>query len=240
MPKGSNGCCNLWPAAARLLISLAAMIPAAAASSEFSGSITLTSEYISRGQAVSDQNPALQASLDYDHDSGIFGGLWASTIDIENPFSQRDREVDVYVGYHVEPWKRLALTGTLIRYTYPGQRGFIDYDYTEALVALTLDGRHTLEFGYAQDLWGLGGIGRHWELRSDWPLKSAWVIGAGAGYNDLTDYGGNRYLHWDLGASARVSWLTVDLRWFDNEDPGVSIGGPSAGSRFVASLSVVF
>ena len=209
------------------------------AAAELSGAITATSEYIYRGLAVSDGDPALQFELDVEFGSGFFGGLWASTVDIESPFSRRDRELDVYLGYHFEPAERIGVTGTLLRYTYPGQRGF-DYDYTEGLVAVTLDGRYSLEFGYSDDLYGRGGTGRHWELRADRPLASAWVLSAGVGRNDLTDYGGERYLHGDVGASARLGRLLVDLRWHASEPAGSGIGGASAGSRLVVSLSGVF
>jgi len=235
--KGSN---DVPGSIGRLAIAVAlyiAGIPAIA--SELSGRVTAVSEYIYRGQAVSDGNPALQLGLDYEHDSGLFGGLWASTIDVENAFSQRDKELDAYAGYHFSATRRLALAGTLIRYTYPGQRG-VDYNYTEALLTATLDGLHSVEFGFTSDLYGLGGTGRHWELRTERPLASAWVLSAGVGYNDLTDYGGERYLHWDAGASARIYRLTIDLRWFDNESTGVAIGGESAGSQIVVSLSAVF
>lgn len=221
---------------------MALLCPTGSAAGELSGAVTLASQYIYRGQAASDGDVALQLGADYEHDSGIFAGVWGSTISIENAFSERETELDFYVGYHFAPEGRLAFTGTLIRYTYPGQTSTLglEYDYTEVLAAVTLDGRHSLEFGFADDLYGLGGIGRHWEIRSEWPVASAWIVSAGIGRNDLTDYGGSRYLHWDLGASVRISRLTVDLRWYDNEQPGLGIGGVSAGSQFVASVSLVF
>lgn len=209
---------------------------------ELSGVITLASQYIYRGQAVSDGDVAVQLGLDFEHDSGLFAGMWASTIAIENPFSERDTELDFYVGYHYASAKRLAFTGTLIRYTYPGQTSAfgLDYDYTEALATVILDGRHSLEFGFADDLYGLGSTGRHWELRSERPVVDVWVISAGIGRNDLTGLGGNRYLYWDLGASARLSRLTFDLRWYDNEKTRSGIGGVSADSQVAASVSFVF
>ena len=106
MQKGSMPGRTRMRRAARLfalLAPLGVIVPAGAAASEFSGAVTLTSEYISRGQAVSGGNPALQVALDYGHDSGFFGGLWASTIDVINPFSVRERELDFYLGYVIEP-----------------------------------------------------------------------------------------------------------------------------------------
>ena len=60
------------------------------------------------------------------------------------------------------------------------------------------------------------------------------MFGAGLGGNDLSDLNTAHYLHWDVGASARVSRLTFDLRWYDNE-PANTL---SAGSQLVLSVSV--
>jgi uncharacterized protein (TIGR02001 family) len=207
---------------------------------EFSGIATLTSQYIYRGQSYSDGNPAVQLGLDYEFESGVFVGLWGSTLDLQIASSQRDTELDYYLGYHYVPEGPVSLSATFLRYTYPGQTGPYSYDHNEYLLAATFKERYSIEFGFTDDLYGLDRTGRHWELRADHPVDTAWVLSAGLGQNDLTDIGVDRYLYWDIGASARFSWLTVDLRWFDNED---AYGLPdylSAGSQWVASLSVAF
>lgn len=243
MRKGSNRGSTIfcrYSAAMALLCVSCLSYPRLAVASELSGIATLASQYIYRGQAVSDGDPAIQLGLDYEHDSGLFAGIWASTIDLKSNFSERDAELDYYVGYHYAPDAPVALTATLVRYTYPGQTATVDYNYNEALVTVTLNGRHSAEFGYTTNLYGLGRIGRHWELRSEWPVAGAWVISAGLGRNDLADFATSPYAHWDLGASARFSRLTVDIRWHDNEPHTSGIGGRSAGSQIVVSLSAAF
>lgn len=207
---------------------------------ELSGSVSLASQYIYRGQALSDGNPAVQAGLDYEHDSGFFAGAWTSTVDQHSRFITRYVELDYYVGYHYAARAPVSLAATLMRYTYPGQEGLYDYDYTEALVSLSLFERLSLEYAYSDEVYGFDSIGRHMELRYDHPVASAWVISAGAGSNDLRDLGVSRYLHWDVGASARFSRLTVDLRWYDNEIPDGFIGRLSAGSKIVLTLTAAF
>ena len=46
--------------------------------SEFSGVATLTSEYIYRGLKMSNGDPALQMGLDYEHDTGLFVGVFVN------------------------------------------------------------------------------------------------------------------------------------------------------------------
>lgn len=208
--------------------------------SELSGSATLTSEYIYRGLAMSDGDPAFQLGLDYAHDSGFFIGAWGSTIDLGGPASQRDYELDFYAGYHHQFQAPFTATVTLLRYTYPGQEGFHDYDYNELLLSATWREHYSIEFGYTNDLYGHDVSSRHWEVQFDWPIANAWVVGAALGRNDLSEYGGSRYYYWNVGASARYSRLIVDVRWFDNESPYGFVAAASAGSQFVLSLSVPF
>ena len=226
---------------ARLLLPLtAACVSAPAAWAQFSGSVAVSSEYIYRGQALSGGNPAVQVGLDFAHDSGIFAGIWSSTLDLPNPTGRRDVELDLYLGYQHAFDNPLSAAVSIVRYTYPGQTGDFDYDYTEALLTVIYDERYSVEFAYTSDQYGFDAVGRHVELRGDWPLENAWVISAGLGHSDLDDLDTSDYLYWDVGASARYSRLTVDLRWYDNETPAGRLGWLSAGSQLVATLSFAF
>ena len=214
--------------------------PWEAAVGEVSGRVTVASEYIFRGKALSDGNPVLQAGIDYAHRSGLFLGAWASTLDIESPSGRRDAELDYYVGWYFSGQSRLSGALSLTRYTYPGQTTAFDYDYTELTAIAAWDGRYSLEFGYTDDLYGFGVSSRHVELRADWPLRNAWTVSGGVGLNDLRNLGSSRYAYADLGISARFARLTVDLRWYDNERPAGFQGRVSAGSRLVGALSIGF
>lgn len=208
--------------------------------SEFSGTATLTSEYIYRGLAKSDGDPAIQLGLDYAHDSGFFVGAWGSTIDLGGPTNQRDYELNFYAGYHYTFQAPFSAAVSLLRYTYPGQSGYRDYDYNELLLNATWLEHYSIELGYTDDLNGQNVSSHHWELQGDWPVDNAWVIGATLGRNDLSEAGASDYYYWDVGASARFSRVVVDLRWFDSENAGYYFYTASADSRFVVTLSIPF
>lgn len=207
---------------------------------DLSGAATLTTEYIYRGLQMSEGNPAIQLGIDFEQDSGLFVGAWATTVKLYSPVGQRNAEVDYYAGFQYSLARPWTATLTLLRYTYPGQTGARSYDYNEILVSATWQERFSIELGYTNDVYGFDRTARHWEARAEWPIAAAWVIGAALGSNDLSDAGVTNYLHWDIGASARFSRLTVDLRWYDNEPTDGFLAQQSAESQLVLSLSTAF
>ncbi len=93
----------LHRAAAVLL--LAAALPAwageqTASHGAISGSASVLSKYIYRG-GVENDDVALQAGLEYAHQSGIFAGYWGSTLDYDATDERKDSgfEHDFYLGY---------------------------------------------------------------------------------------------------------------------------------------------
>jgi uncharacterized protein (TIGR02001 family) len=69
------------------------------------GGVTLTSDYRFRGTTQTDGGPAVQATINVNHASGLYAGVWASTIDGGLDGSTPaltgygDVEVDLYGGY---------------------------------------------------------------------------------------------------------------------------------------------
>ncbi|HEY7740572.1 MAG TPA: TorF family putative porin, partial [Steroidobacteraceae bacterium] len=63
------------------LVAVGLLCATAAANAEVSYTVTAVSDYDFRGVSLSAKDPALQASIDYAHDSGFYAGAWASNID---------------------------------------------------------------------------------------------------------------------------------------------------------------
>ena len=85
------------PAPAISAAAAVAQAPAATAAppppSPFSASLTLISQYVSRGLRQTYNHPALQGEFDYAHPSGLFLGTWMSNLstkDIDNSILEWD------------------------------------------------------------------------------------------------------------------------------------------------------
>jgi len=98
---------------------LSALAPTAAADdSPWSFNFAATTDYRFRGVSQSDNDPALQGSVQYDFAEGFFANVWASTIDF-SPFGDPDAsvEVDLTAGYTHEFSKATEGTIKLVYYS---------------------------------------------------------------------------------------------------------------------------
>lgn len=231
-----------------LLFAAAAADEPPAPAWDLSAEAVAVSDYRFRGVSLSERDPALQGSLDLEHESGFHAGVWASTL--PETAGGAHAEVDLSAGYAAELAGGVELDGTLIYYAYPGDR---DLDYLEAIAtASTTLGPVTPSLGLAyapaqnalrnesgnkdDNLYLFGGL----EL----PLaKTPFTFNAGAGYErgpfDYTAGGGK--WDWRLGASASLSAFTLGLA-YTGSDANVpdERGRNLAGDTAVLSLGMSF
>src|SRR5688572_5316571 len=87
---------------------------------------TATSDYDFRGITQSSQDPALQGSLDYAHDSGWYLGAWGSNVDF-GP-GDPNLEIDVYTGFTKTLESGFNYDVGAVWYAYPSET---DLNYVE-------------------------------------------------------------------------------------------------------------
>ncbi|MGH8223306.1 MAG: TorF family putative porin [Woeseiaceae bacterium] len=189
-------------------------MPAGAA--DPSAYLVLTTDYVFRGVTYSDGHPAVQGGADLALDGGVYFGIWASSVDLSNgPTRQRDLEVNYYLGYSHELHRDWTLDVNAIAYAYPGTEGDIDYDYFEYSIAANYKDRAWLEYSYSPDLFHSARATHHVELYAEWPLPGAFLLGAGAGYYDVSALAGSGYAYWQLGVTRPAGRFDIDLRYHD-------------------------
>jgi uncharacterized protein (TIGR02001 family) len=205
---------------------------------DINATITAVSDYRFRGISLSDKDPALQASVDVEHKSGIYGGVWASTI--KN--SPADVETDLYAGWRGKAGA-LGLDVGATAYLYPGGA---DLDYVEILASASYTlGPAELKVGagYAPDQSNLGGkdnIYGYTDVGVGVPNTPV-TVKAHVGYEDgsLAGPRGKKW-DWSLGADVVVDRFTLGLSYVDTNVDRVFDPRKQAGATVVASLSVGF
>jgi uncharacterized protein (TIGR02001 family) len=93
--------------------------------SPFSANVSMTSNYLYRGLSQTGNKPALQGGFDYAHESGLYAGVWGSSISWLSDFGVADNagtEFDTYLGFSGEAGD-IGYDVGFLRYNYPGEYG---------------------------------------------------------------------------------------------------------------------
>jgi uncharacterized protein (TIGR02001 family) len=202
------------------------------------GGVTLTSDYRFRGVSSSDRDAAAQGWLQYDHASGFFANVWASTIDFnDEATADSSLEVDLTAGYNFKIGPATDGSVKAVYYWYadadiPG--GDPEYDYWEIIAGVGHDfGKFSVtgEIAYSPDFflesgdaWALTGGAAVPVMDSFLFFTGGLELSAHLGHQWLDE--GTDYLYYDFGASATWESITVDLRWVDTDLEEAECSGP--------------
>lgn len=199
-------------------------------SNNWNVSVTATSEYLFRGLKQTQGDPALQASIDYNFDGGLYAGAWASTVKWteEGYMNNNDVETNFFVGYS----DTLGQTGIgydvgVLQYYYPGtvKNGVSDTDATEIYAGVNKD---ILGMNWAvkysqivsDDAWGIGDAdgSQYVEANLTVPLTEKLSALAHVGRSEFDGNGNDvyDYTDWSLGAEYAVGdYVTVGAGYSD-------------------------
>lgn len=214
---------------------------AAAAAADVGGYLAVTSDYVFRGVSYSDGHAAVQGGLDAASDSGLYAGLWLSSLDIETPFTARDTEFVLYAGYAMDVATDWSVGVSIVRYGYPGARGPVNYDYEEFSASVNYRDRAWLEYAYSPDIFHSSRETHNVELYAEWPLPAQLTLGAGIGWFDVSALSGDAYSYWQVGVSRPAGRFVLDLRFHDTSRAVAKVSdNERAESRIVLSLRYPF
>ncbi|ACA85404.1 TorF family putative porin [Shewanella woodyi] len=214
------------------------------ASAEVSGEVSLTNDYRFRGVSQTASNFAIQAGVDWSHDSGFFLGAWASNVDFDEPdYNGPDIELDIYAGYYGELNDDLSYDVTLYRYNYPGDS---DLDYLEASIGVDFSG-FRLAYWYTNDYGGSDLDLHYTEVNYSYEFYENWSLDLHYGYNfgDGIDDGEgfDSYADYSIGVSTEVAGIGLSLAWLDtdiSDDNQVTDDLYNTEGTVLASVSYAF
>lgn len=198
-----------------------------------SGGVTLTSDYRFRGVSQSSRDAAVQGWLQYDHASGFFANVWASSIDFNDADTyDSSAEVDLTAGYNFKIMGDTDATAKVLYYWYPGAdaSGLPEYNYWE----LAADVSHKIgkvtvtgDFAYSPDFFLETGDSFALTGGASIPVMDTFLFFTGGleasahvGHqwiDDNANYGSPDYTYYDFGATATWEQFSFDVRWIDTD-----------------------
>lgn len=221
-----------------------AMLPALAAHAELSANVAVTSDYIWHGVSQTNERPALQAGVEYAHESGFYIGTWGSNVDFAEDVADPARvEIDLYGGVRGETEWGLGWDLSLLRYMYP--KTTENYDYNELKLSLSYRSV-TFEVDYSDDVFATGKEGfYYYNVGVSHEFPDLFTLSAAVGYSDLglevTGEGApESYVDWRIGVSRDIWGFGFDLSYYDTNGDGYAIYGDLAKARMVLTVSRSF
>ena len=218
-----------------MFLALAGFASGASAGS-LTSTVTLASDYLfdgvsqTQGDSNSDVNPALQLSLDYAWDNGLYIGTWASNVDFGDD-DDASTEVDFYGGYAAETESGLGWNIGFAHYTYAGAVSE-GYDYTEFTVGVTLTSGTDLSLWYADDDDVFDGSAYRVKGKHSFDLGNDWSLDLEATYTDKVDLDED-FFHGQIGVSHPLGPFTAYLGGSDTDLDDT----PQAYGRLLFTLS---
>jgi len=193
----------------------------------FAGSVTLASDFLSRGISQTRGDLALQGSFDYAHTTGLYAGVWASNVSWVNDATagaSAGLEIDVYGGFKASLNSDWGYDLGVLTYNYPGSgkpSGAARPDTTELYAALnwkwlTLKYSRTTGslYGWTKTVGGGKTAGSSYlELNASYDLGQGWGLTGHAGHQRVNGRSSASYTDYKVGANKDLGFVTLGFAY---------------------------
>lgn len=195
-----------------------ALQSAGTACAQVSARVSLVSDYRFRGVSLSDERPALQASIAYDHADGGYAGVFASSVRIGPDYGTQAQLVP-YVGYARRLGSGLSWDAGV---QYALFTGNADYDYPEFHIGLT-SSHLSARLHYAPRYFGVSAPVLYGEIDGAYAVTSqvrllghaGWLHRGGDG--DLDEYLERHRFDVRIGIGVAPAGFDLQLAWVFTE-----------------------
>lgn len=220
----------------------ASLAVAGEASAQVSGSVTLTNNYLFRGVTQTNENPALQGGITWNHDSGFYAGGWGSSISWlsdSDPAVSSSVELDGFVGYAGSFGESdLGFDVGANYYWYPGDfpSGYNSPNTLELYAGVTYKVLSAKYWYSTTDLFGIPDSdgSSNLDVAANWEFVPGLTLNAAVGKQWVNNYGDLDYSFWKLGVTKSFeSGFSIAAAWNDTDIDGLD-------EAFTVSISKSF
>jgi uncharacterized protein (TIGR02001 family) len=198
----------------KVLSAVGLLALAGTANAGLTGTVTATNDYDFRGITQTDEDPALQASIDFATEGGWYVGAWASNIDFGDNFDA-DIEVDAYTGFTGKIGEDLTWDAGLVYYTYPGESDANTAEIYGSLAWKFLKGK----VNYSNDVASSGNSGLYLDGSVNFPLGERFSLQAHVGQSSGDAYSDD-ILDYSAGVGATLGNFALVLKYVDTDRDG--------------------
>jgi uncharacterized protein (TIGR02001 family) len=192
---------------------------------EVHGTITGTTNYVWRMYSKSNNDPAIQGNLDYQHSSGLYAGTSISSFNFGESdlggkgfANSAQLEITPYVGWSYNFVNNWRVDIQYSRYFYNNPIYALNADYNEFYLFLHYKDLISLQTSYIDDYYGLGKDSLFYELTGRYPLTEFLEVSTSMGYAQTQNALNSGYAYWNIGLTGRYKFIALDLRYHDSKE----------------------
>jgi uncharacterized protein (TIGR02001 family) len=192
---------------------------------EFSANVAFTTNYMYRGVTQTSSQPAVSGGFDYSHESGIYLGTWASSLEFGAGDDDTTMEIDYYGGISGDFSNGISWDLGGLYYQYPGTDADAagDFDFFEVYGSLG----YTFEnvsfqpsigtyMAYSPDFFGETGDAFY--FTGEFGLSLPYDIGLSFTYGNQSIDQGTDYSHIVVGLNKDWSIFNFDASYYEGVD----------------------
>jgi len=204
---------------------------------DVSSTATLASDYLFNGVTQTDEKPALQLSLDWSGEKGVYAGTWASNVDFGD---DTDMELDGYLGVSNSLTDNAWYDIGLAYYAYLGGSNSSDINYYEPYLALGYKDT-SIKFWYSPDYAGTDAKHYIIALMHSIKINEQFSINLQVDKSESLD---DDLFSWEEGDKNYIHWKSEGVYHWQGIDFSLGIEGTDLDSygdtRVVAKISHTF
>jgi uncharacterized protein (TIGR02001 family) len=208
-----------------------------AGADEISANVSIGTDYVYRGISQTDEGETIQGGFDWVSDSGLYAGIWASSIAFDGYI-----EMDYYIGYGGSINEEVEYDIGFLHYDYPNQAsGHAEYNFDEVYGSVAYKG---IKLGIAvtSDFFGESDSAQYIYLDYSLGLANDFELAFHYGSQNIDDnaaFGTPDYSDYSVGVSRSFNGFDLGLTWYDTDlSSDECFGGTDlCESRVVFALS---
>ncbi|MCG9516786.1 TorF family putative porin [Acinetobacter pittii] len=214
------------------------------------GNILLATDYRFWGISQTNNNPSIQTTLSFEHETGFYVTLWASNVDL---LPGNSLEADYFLGYKWKVNSKTTLDFQYLDMNYPGASNDFHPNFSEyAVIYSRIDnlkkGDSLIISGYFTPEYAMeSGKQYYLNVAANYPIYSSWSLIGSLGYNKLENkdnfikaYGfgeKDNYIDYKIGLKTQIVGLEAEFSWLDTN---IKRGPDSVKQALYFSLSKSF
>jgi uncharacterized protein (TIGR02001 family) len=205
----------------KLLIALMMFAGITVAQAQVSGNLGLTSDYRFRGVSQTQNAPAVQGGIDYNHVSGLYIGNWNSSVSSQLYTNGAGVASDVYAGFKKQVFGNFTLDVGTMNYFYPRAGTNGSFDTNELYAGIGYKELITVKYSHAlSDYFGIANSKNSYYVQADAAIP---VVGklsavAHAGRTEVNNNSKYSYNDYNVGVAYDLQGWNLAAKYYINDN----------------------